>query len=272
VHSDHKIDRLRAILRPYGRLAIAFSGGADSSLLAKCALDTLGTNNVLLLFAESELLKAREVERVAQWLAANGCPPDVALERVPFHPLSWEEFTRNSEDRCYSCKLRIYSLFREHMAKRHFSLLADGTNADDLKSHRPGLRAIHELGVLTPLVEAGLSKPDVRLLGRQMGLAGWNNPSDSCLATRIPTGLSITSGRLRQIEQLEEGLGLLGLHGCRVRLDPRDARCVRLETADSNFEILLDAAIRSSILLFFRNNGIETVLINLAGRESSSFL
>lgn len=266
MHPDDKINRLRTILQGYGRIAVAFSGGIDSSLLARCALDVLGTKNVLLLFAESELLKAHEIDRVQHWLTHNGFPSETALERLPLHPLAWKEFVVNREDRCYSCKLRMYTIFREHMEKHHFPILADGTHADDLKSHRPGLRAIHELGVKTPLVEAGLVKRDILRLGQRLGLTGWDHPSDSCLATRIPAGMVITSKRLRQIERWEEELGRFGLVGCRVRLHGQDGQGVIVEIADNDFEILLNPGIRPAILRFFYATGVKTVLVHLAGR------
>ena len=266
MHLEEKADRLATILLACRQVAIAFSGGIDSSLLLKCALDRLGAGNVLVLFANSELLKTGERERALHWPAANGYPRGVELETVDLQPLLWKEFVANATDRCYFCKLRIYSLFRERMAKRGVSLLLDGTNIDDLKSGRPGLRAIHELGVRMPLVEAGFDKADVRSYSRRLGLADWNRPSSSCLATRIPAGLAITGERLEKVRHWEEGLEHFGFPGCRVRMDQTDETAVCVQIAENDFGHLADPGIRLSLLRFFHNSGVRRVLLDLAGR------
>lgn len=262
---DDKLHHLRMLLHGFGRVALAFSGGTDSSLLLRCALDTLGIENVVVLFAESALVRADEAHRARQWLAAHGYSPD-AMEVVQLRPLDWKEFVRNGEDRCYRCKHRMYSVLLERMERRGFPCLMDGTNTDDLKAHRPGLRAIRELGVRMPLVEAGCTKADVRNLSRRLGLDTWNTPSASCLATRIPTGMAITSERLRRIELLENGLKRLGLAHTRVRLQStcQDVVCLEIQTGD--FEKVANDAIRLSIQRFFQKHGVGKVLLDLAGR------
>lgn len=266
MHLENKADRLKDILQAHGRVAIAFSGGADSSLLLKCALDSLGAGNVLVLFGKSELLKPNEIERAENWLSNNGYSKGVDFEIVSLQPLDWKEFVNNVEDRCYYCKFRIYSLFRERMEKRGFSILVDGTNIDDLKSSRAGLRAIHELDVKMPLVEAGLDKADVRSLSRQLGLAVWDHPASSCLATRIPAGVHITSALLQQVERWEEGMERLGFSGCRVRLAKDRAEAVYVEIGNTDFDTLLKPGIRIALLRFFLTNGIKKVFLDLEGR------
>lgn len=262
---DDKLHRLRSLLQECGRVAIAFSGGVDSSLLLRCALDALGINNVLVLFAQSVQVKTDEAHRASHWLAAHGYSQD-ALEILQPQPLDWEEFVRNGEDRCYRCKHRMYSLFLERAKLRGFSCLIDGTNTDDLKAYRPGLRAIHELGVRMPLVEAGFAKTDVRSLSQKLGLSTWDCPSASCLATRIPTGMEITGERLRRVEILEKGLEQFGLAHTRVRLqsDRQDVVCLEIQTND--FETIANPAIRLSIQRFFQKHGVGKVLLDLAGR------
>lgn len=262
---DDKLLRLRMLLLGYGRVAIAFSGGVDSSLLLRCALDILGIENVLVLFAQSVLVKKDDAHRASHWLEAHGYSPE-AMEVLHLQPLDWEEFVRNGEDRCYRCKHRMYSLFLELMELRGFSYLVDGTNTDDLKAHRPGLRAIHDIGVQMPLVEAGFAKADIRRLSKRLGLATWNCPSASCLATRIPSGMEITGERLRHIDLLEKGLESLGLKHTRVRLQSnrQDVVCLEIQTGD--FETVANPAIRLSIQRFFRKYGVDKVLLDLAGR------
>jgi len=266
LHIETKAHRLKVILQGYERVAIAFSGGVDSTLLLKCALDTLGAGNIAVLFGKSELLKAAEIERAEHWLADNGYPHGIELESVILQPLVWKEFVNNPEDRCYRCKLRVYTSFRERMDKLGFAVLIDGTNIDDLKGKRAGLRAIHELGVKMPLVEAGLDKMDVRRLSRQLGLAVWDQPSSSCLATRIPAGTRITADLLQKIRAWEEGMEKYGFAGCRVRLDRGREDAVYVEIGGENFEALLNPVVRSAILRFFHNSGVKKVFLDLEGR------
>lgn len=266
MHIENKAHRLKAIIQGYERVAIAFSGGVDSSLLLKCALDTLGAGNIVVLFAASELLKAAEVERAENWLVDHGYPHGIELERVNLQPLLWKEFVNNPEDRCYLCKLRIYTAFRERMGRRGFTVLMDGTNIDDLKGNRAGLRAIHELGVKMPLVEAGLDKLEVRRLSQQLGLAVWNQPSSSCLATRVPAGTRITAGLLQKIRAWEEGVENFGFVGCRVRVDSGREDTVSVEIGGKDFEALLNPATRLALLRFFHNSGVKKVFFDLEGR------
>jgi uncharacterized protein len=266
VHLEIKFERLKYILQACGRVALAFSGGVDSSFILKCALDTLGVGNVLVLFARSELLTFEEIERATTWLAENGYTSGVEMEVIHLQPLDWKEFVQNNENRCYLCKHRIFSLFNAHMQMRGFSCLIDGTNTDDLKGHRPGLRAIHELGVRMPLVEASMGKADVRVLSQQLGLATWDQPSASCLATRIPAGMTITGRRLRRIEIFEKGLERFGLTGCRVRLDRHCQDTVHVEIRERDFEVILDPSIRLEIQHFLQSNGVGKVLLDLEGR------
>ena len=266
MHLHEKADILRNILRGYEKVAVAFSGGVDSSLLLKCALSTLGAGNVLVLFGRSELLKAADLQRGESWLRENGYPRGVDLEIIPLHPLTWKEVVNNPDDRCYRCKLRIYSRFREHMEKRGYTLLLDGTNIDDVKKRRPGLRANLELGVKMPLVEAGFDKADVRGYSHELGLTNWNLPSASCLATRIPHGVQITEERLRLIEEWERGIEKLGFIGCRVRMDKDCEDILYIEIAGIQFEALVKTDIRIAMLRFFQNCGIRKVFIDLEGR------
>lgn len=261
-----KYQKLQALLRPLQRVAVAFSGGIDSSLVLKAACDTLGPKNVLALFARSSLLKNREIERALQWPQENGYGQELTLGVVELHPLGWKEFVGNGGERCYACKLRLYKHFLERMESRGFTVLLDGTNTDDLKTHRPGLRAIHELGVKTPLVEVGIDKADARMLGRQLRLSNWDHPSSSCLATRIPTGMAITEDRLRLIERWEEELERLGLVQCRVRLEDEDARTVVLAIGMEEFDRVLPVGIRSAIVRLFKQDGVDRILLNLEGR------
>lgn len=261
-----KEHRLERILAEYKRVAIAFSGGADSSLLAKKALEVLGAENVLLLTARSRLLKQHEIDHAAGWLSRHGFGEQVRHQFVELQPLSWEEFVRNPPDRCYLCKLRVYSLFAGASSREGMTRLIDGTNEDDMHSARPGLRALRELNIGTPLADAGLAKEEVRSLSRDIGLDTWDRPSASCLATRVPDGLHITAERIALIEKLELQAESIGFKGCRVRLDRESSDKVYIQVQENDVAALAAAATRSSLIRFFNDSGVKKIFMDLNGR------
>lgn len=261
-----KEQQLYRVLARYDRTAVAFSGGADSSLLLRCAIKILGPGNVVALTSRSCLLKSYELDKVTGWFADHGLPGSLRHLFVDIDPLSWHAFTANPEDRCYQCKSRVYSLFRDRTAEMGITSLIDGTNADDLRSDRPGLRALRELGVGTPLAEAGLSKKDVRELSREAGLNTWNRPSSSCLATRIPNGMEITRERIDLVGRAESVLEEMGFAGCRVRLDRSNAGTAKLEVQNKDLPAITLERNRSYILDKFREIGFSSVLLDICGR------
>ena len=264
---ERKYEKLKATLLACDRVALAFSGGADSSLLLKCALETLGADRVLILFARSEILTTAEIDHAHQWLRLNGYALPIEIETIELQPLDWEEFVSNGEDRCYFCKHTMYSTFRAWMEPRGYTCLIDGTNADDLTEHRPGLRAIRELGVRMPLAEAGLAKADVRLLSKRLNLATWDRPSSSCLATRIPAGMRITRERLQRVAVLEHGMERqFGLAGCRVRLCAGREDEAQVEIRSQDFARLAEPSLRMALLRFFQHHGMNAVLLSLQAR------
>lgn len=247
-------------MRNYGRIAIAFSGGVDSSLLLKIAHDTLG-DNTLALFADSVLQTAKERQNALDMAKAIGAP----VEYVEFSPLSIPEFISNKPTRCYYCKKNIFSAFLSLAGQKNFPLLADGTNLDDLKLERPGMQAVIELGVKSPLADAGLTKHEIRQLSQHLGLSTWNKPSASCLATRIEPHTPITIERLALINLAEGALHELGYQGCRVRLSGT-AFVVELAAGD------ISLAARNNDLPHIRDFlislGAKKVFLDLLERES----
>lgn len=262
----NKEQTARRILAQYGKVAVAFSGGVDSSLLLRLAFDTLGPANVLALTARSCLLPARDLERAATWPARHGLAGKVNHVFIDIKPLAWPEFVTNPADRCYHCKSLVYTILLEYAHRQGIEVLLDGTNHDDLHSGRPGLKALRELRIGTPLVSALLGKDEVRRLAHELGLDTWDAPSASCLATRIPEGLAITPKRLALIAVLEAHLEKLGFAGSRVRLDRwrEDTVYVQLQEKDlSHFAV---GPRRSELLDFFRNSGVKKVFLDLQGR------
>ncbi len=263
---QEKVHRLESILSAYGRVAVAFSGGADSSLLLKKTLDVLGAENVLVLTARSCLNKQGDVDNVSGWPARHGYGSRMRHVFVELQPLEWDEFTGNPPDRCYVCKLRVYRLFSELIANHGIAQLIDGTNHDDLHSDRPGLKALRELGIGTPLAQAGLSKEEVRAVSREEGLDTWDRPSGSCLATRLPAGLRVTRERIALVGKLESCLESLGFAGCRARLDREKKDMVTIQLQEKDLAEAATPAKRSAIAEFFRDSGMKQVLMDLKGR------
>ncbi len=197
-----KRKKLEAIISRESRAAVACSGGVDSTLLLQVTHNVLGHENTIAVFAETPLLPPGEVEAAREVINFVGS----RLLTVSLNPLVWPEFTENPQDRCYLCKKKIYQTFLEKMGELHFSILMDGTNLDDLSDFRPGLKALHELNVKTPLADAGLTKDEIRQLSKDLNLPNWNKHSSSCLATRVVTGQEINEEKLELIKKCENFL------------------------------------------------------------------
>ncbi len=210
-----------------GRVCVAFSGGVDSSFISWAACRYCEAE-ALPVFMVSELVPEDDRDWAIKALDGIGC----GVMELGWNPLEIDRIRANSPDRCYWCKHFMYSaLIRECRSLGSFHLL-DGTNADDLKSHRPGLRAIEGLGVQIPLARCGYTKDAVREKSRELGLAAWNRPSQSCLATRIATGINLTRERLHMVDMAEKYLKILGASGkIRVRY-MRYGALIQVEDSD----------------------------------------
>jgi len=255
----------REKLMPPKTLALAFSGGVDSTLLLRVACDTIGPENVTALHAVSCLIPEQDQIKAHQTVSAlNGL--NCAYQTVQVDPLDWPEFIINSEQRCYFCKKRIYGAIHQVMSQNHspFSLM-DGTNTDDLLKHRPGLLAIQELGVLTPLAEAQFNKQDIRTLAEKLGLKNYNQPSNSCLATRIPTHQRITSSLLTRIAKAEQFLHHKGFSGCRVKMG---ASAVEVQVIQTDLDRFMTEFCYSDIKKYFKKIGFNKVVVDPKGRVS----
>ena len=253
---ETKRKRLDAILENLGSALVAFSGGVDSTLLVAEARRVLGRDKVLAVTAESETYVPEELER-ARTLAAR---LDVEHLVVQTRELDVPNFRHNPPDRCYWCKRELFTRLGRLAKERGLAAVCDGANADDPKEHRPGLRAAAELGVRSPLKEAGFTKADVRELSRQLGLPTWNRPAMACLASRFPYGAEITPEALERVARAERFLRSLGYETCRVR---DHFPVARIEVAADALARLLTE--RECITREFRKVGYAYVTLDLEG-------
>lgn len=254
--SAAKMERMRALIREQGSALVAFSGGVDSSLVLKVALEELGSRAVALT-AVSPSIAPREreaAERLARSLGAEHLLVDSSEVDDP-------NYAQNPVDRCYFCKSELYDLCRKVAAERGLAAVLDGFNADDAGDHRPGRIAGEEREVVSPLLEAGLRKDEVRAWAHALGLPTWDKPQLACLASRFPYGTPVTASRLSQVGRAEEVLQDLGFSVFRVRYHDDVAR---LEIGEAELPRLLgDAALREAVLRGVREVGFRFVALDL---------
>jgi len=253
---DAKLAALEALLRSMGRVAIGYSGGVDSALLLKAALEALGRENVLAVMAVAPIWPSDEQQRAMQ--IARDMGAEVRTVQAP--DISQPAFAEHLPDRCYFCKRDIFAQVIRVAEEEGFSWVADGTNLDDLEEDRPGLRALRELGVRSPLAEAGLTKGDVRALARELGVPVWDAPARACLATRIPFGTPVTEERLRLAEAAERVVAGLGFEDYRCRLH---GDLVRLELPPEELPRAIE--IRDRLVAGLRGLGFRHVTLDLDG-------
>jgi uncharacterized protein len=257
-----KHQRLRAALAECGSALVCFSGGVDSTLLLRVAHDVLGDRCVALT-AVSETMAESEQRAAGELAALIGARHEV----IRSHELARPGFAANPVDRCYSCKAELMEIAAPRAAALGLDAILLGTNVDDLGDHRPGLRAADERGARHPLVDAALTKPEVRALSRALGLPTWDKPQLACLSSRFPYGTTITPERLRQVDGFEDGLRALGFRQLRVRYHEAVAR---LELPAEDMPRALAPGVREAIVELGGRCGFSFVALDLAGFSSGS--
>jgi uncharacterized protein len=259
---EQKWDRLRTLLRDIKCAVLAYSGGVDSSLLLRAAAEVMG-HRLIAVTAVSETYPAGELEAAQEFARTLG----VTHRILHTQELAAEEFARNSPERCYFCKKELYGKLKKIAETEGISCILDGSNADDLDDYRPGRKAAEEFSVRSPLVEAGLSKSDVRELARFLNLPVWDKPSLACLSSRIPYGTRITPDIIETIQTAEHHLRVLGFGQVRVR---HHGEIARIEIDREAFRQLLSDDAIEKITAALRGLGYIYVCLDLEGYRTGS--
>lgn len=260
---NHKFEELKAILKGYGKLAVAFSGGVDSTFLLKAAIECLGTENVLAITASSHSFPERELKDSNSFCKQN----NISHEVVYTNEFEIEGFRANPVNRCYLCKKELFSRIIATANAHGISYVAEGSNIDDNGDYRPGMVAIRELQVKSPLREAGLSKEDIRMLSKSYGLPTWSKPSFACLATRFVYGEEITEQKLDMVDKAEQLLFDKGFKQFRVRIHGNMAR---IELLPQDISIMLQDNLREEIYSNLKEYGFDYVTLDLCGYRTGS--
>jgi uncharacterized protein len=259
---QQKLARLQAYLQSLKSVAVAFSGGVDSTLLLKVAHDVLG-NQAVAVTARAAVFPQREYREAQDFVVQNA----IRGVNVEFNELEVVGFAANPPDRCYLCKKELLGRIKVLAAQLQLQYVAEGSNLDDVGDYRPGLRAVAELGVVSPLGEAGLTKAEIRELSRKMGLPTWNKSSFACLASRFPYGEPITREKLAMVATAEQFLLDQGFTQARVR---HHGIVARIEILPAEFTKLLEPALRRELAQTLQKIGFRYVALDLQGYRSGS--
>ncbi len=243
-----------------GSVLIAFSGGADSSFLARVAYDTLD-DGAMAVIASGSIFPGEETEKAQSMATGIG----IQCKTVPFDMLREPFFRTNSENRCYYCKKQLYTKLLTIASDEGFSWVADGTHAGDHINSRPGYRALQALGISTPLRAVNITKTEIAGISKSLNLSTWNKPSGACLATRIPCGTPLNSERLSRVERCETWIKKRGFTQVRVRDHFPEAR---IELDPAEFKMALSPQVREDIINVVKSEGFEKIMLDLEGYKS----
>lgn len=257
-----KLVQLKTYLKSLGRVAVAFSGGVDSTFLLKAAQDVLG-DQVIAITAKPRSFPDREMNEAKAFCRDQGIRHFVCK----FNELKIEGFCENQPNRCYLCKKELFGKIAQIAEKQKIPYIVEGSNLDDDGDYRPGLAAVSELGVKSPLRQAGLYKKEIRELSKEMGLPTWKKPSFACLSSRVPYGEQIMEEKLEMIDRAEQLLLDRGFQQVRVRIH---GRLARIEVLPEELEKLIEKNTRQEIITNFKSYGFAYVSIDLEGYRTGS--
>jgi len=257
-----KIGRLKEYLKDLGSVAIAFSGGVDSTFLLKVAHEALGDNAVAIT-AQLASIPEYEIRDAVDFAVKEGIRHIVC----DIDEFEIEGFQENPKNRCYICKKAIFGKMIETAAENGINNVTEGSNTDDTGDYRPGMKAVSELDVKSPLLDCGWSKREIRDMSKQMGLSTWNKPSMACLASRFAYGETITKEKLKAVEETEKLLFDKGFSQVRVRVH---GNLARIETTENEFSKLFDEVLREEIYSALKERGFQYVSVDLRGYRTGS--
>jgi len=257
-----KFKRLKETLREMERVVIVYSGGVDSTFLLKAAAVS-GVTDIIAVTASSETFLEEELSFAKEMASSLG-----VKHRIIFtEELKNEDFSSNPPERCYYCKRELFSKTKEIATEEGIRYILDGTNADDINDWRPGIKALKEFGIISPLFEAGLTKNEIRELSHLLNLKTWDKPSTPCLASRFPYGHRITHDALQRVGNAERFIKGFGIRELRVR---EHGKIARIEIPVKDFMLLMDGEIRNRVVDFLRSLGYLYITLDLEGFRSGS--
>jgi pyridinium-3,5-biscarboxylic acid mononucleotide sulfurtransferase len=262
VQTEEKVDRLKKILRGMGSALVAYSGGVDSSYLAVVSHELLGDRS-LAVFAFSPVAPQGEKEDAESLARSIG----FRFKMIESNEMDNPAFVSNPTDRCYYCKSELFHELKPIAAAEGLAWILDGTNDDDLDDYRPGRKACAESGVRSPLMEAGLTKGEIRQLSREKGMPTWDRPASPCLASRIPYGIPVTAETLHKISEGEGYLHSLGLRQLRLR---HHGDIARIELDEKDMALVLRSDVRKGIVDVIKKLGYKYVALDLTGYRTGS--